>query len=143
MARKDSLEFSFSGMKTQMATWISNAGPVEGQRLADVCASFQATVTSTLAKKLVRAAEAEGVRRVVIGGGVAANRELRERVKSLASARGLEAFLPELASCTDNAAMIAYAGSVRATAGERDGWDLLATSATVLPRRTQKGRGRR
>jgi len=143
MARKDSLEFSFSGLKTQVATWVAREGVPSGQRLVDLCASFQATATQTLAKKLVRAAEREGVSRVVIGGGVAANRELRERVRTLAAKHGLEAFVPELASCTDNAAMIAYVGALRAADGPGDGWDLVATSATVLPRSTRKGRGMR
>jgi N6-L-threonylcarbamoyladenine synthase len=143
MARKDSLEFSFSGLKTQVAQWVAREGVPTGQRLADVCASFQATTTSTLAKKLVRAAMREEVPRVVLGGGVAANRELRERVTSLATKHGMEAFVPEVASCTDNAAMIAYVGALRAREGRADGWDLTATSATVLPRSTRKGRGMR
>jgi N6-L-threonylcarbamoyladenine synthase len=141
MARKDSLEFSFSGLKTQVALWVAREGLPSGQRLADLCASFQATVTETLATKLIRAAERLGIPRVVIGGGVAANRELRERVSTLAAKHGMEAFVPERASCTDNAAMIAYVGALRATQGPGDGWDLLATSATVLPRSTRKGRG--
>ncbi len=141
MARRDSLEFSFSGLKTQVAEWVRREGRPEGQRLADLCAAFQATVTQTLATKLLRAAEANDVSRVVIGGGVAANSELRARVRDMANVRGLEAFVPEIASCTDNAAMIAYAGSLRAREGATDGWDLLATSATVLPRSTRKGRG--
>jgi len=143
MARRDSLEFSFSGLKTQVAQWVAREGVPEGQRLADVCASFQATVTGSLARKLVRAAETQGVPRVVIGGGVAANRELRERVTRLAASRGLEAFIPAVANCTDNAAMIAYVGALHAAAGPGDGWDLVATSATVLPRATRKGRGAR
>jgi N6-L-threonylcarbamoyladenine synthase len=143
MARRDSLELSFSGLKTQVAAWVQREGRPEGQRLFDLCAAFQATVVHSLAHKLVRAAEMEGVARVVIGGGVAANRGLRDLVAEMAAARGLEAFVPDIPSCTDNAAMIALAGSARAAEGEPDGWDLIATSQTLLPRKTRKGRGSR
>ena len=78
-----------------------------------------------------------------MSGWVAANRELRARLADQARARGLRAFLPPLASCTDNAAMIGYAGALSLARGERDGWDLVATSATSLPRATRKGRGPR
>jgi N6-L-threonylcarbamoyladenine synthase len=144
MGHDRSFDLSFSGIKTQVAARVRERGaPASPEELADTCASFQAAVTSVLAKKLVAAAVAEGVRTVVIGGGVAANSELRARVTKLAGEHGLRAVLPELASCTDNAAMIAYAGLVRLRAGERDGWDLVATSATSLPRTTRKGRGAR
>ncbi len=144
MARSRNFEFSFSGIKTQVAQHVAEHGaPAEPQALADLCASFQSAVTSVLARKLVAAAEQEGVRDVVLGGGVAANRELRARVSQLSQARGLRAHLPELASCTDNAAMIAYAGALAHGAGARDGWDLLATSVTSLARVTRKGRGSR
>jgi len=144
MGHTKSFELSFSGIKTQVAARVREHGiPATESELAGVCASFQAAVTSVLAKKLVAAAVQEGVRTVVIGGGVAANRELRSRVTDLAREHGIRAVLPELASCTDNAAMIAYAGLVRLRAGERDGWDLVATSATSLPRSTRKGRGAR
>jgi N6-L-threonylcarbamoyladenine synthase len=141
MARKDSLEFSFSGLKTQVAQWVAREGKPEGQRLADVCASFQAALVDTLAQKLVRAAAQEKVPRIVLGGGVAANRELRERATSLARDRSLGVYLPDFASCTDNAAMIAYVGALRATSEAPDGWGLTATSSTVLARATRKGRG--
>ncbi|HEX4513106.1 MAG TPA: tRNA (adenosine(37)-N6)-threonylcarbamoyltransferase complex transferase subunit TsaD, partial [Polyangiaceae bacterium] len=88
-------------------------------------------------------ASSEGVRHVVLGGGVAANSELRRRVTEGAAKLGMRAHVPPLASCTDNGAMIAYAGAMRLMRGDRDGWDLAATSATVLPRATRKGRGAR
>jgi N6-L-threonylcarbamoyladenine synthase len=144
MGHTRSFELSFSGIKTQVAARVREHGiPATETELAGTCASFQAAVTSVLAKKLVAAAVQEGVGTVVIGGGVAANRELRERVTALAANHGIRAVLPELASCTDNAAMIAYAGLVKLQAGERDGWDLVATSSTSLPRATRKGRGAR
>lgn len=144
MANTSSFEFSFSGLKTQVAQHVARHGvPTDEGELASLCASFQRAVTEVLAAKLVRAAEANGVKSVVLGGGVAANRELRARVTNLAEKKGLRAFVPTLASCTDNAAMIAYAGAMRLQRGERDGWDLLVTSQTSLPRTTRKGRGDR
>ena len=143
MAAKSSLEFSFSGIKTQVAQRVAREGVPEGRALTDLCASFQAAVTGTLAQKLDAAVRREGVAHAVLGGGVAANAELRRRVASLAEAGGYEAHLPSLSSCTDNAAMIAYAGAARFLAGAPDGLELVSTSATALPRKTRKGGGRR
>ena len=144
MARRDSLEFSYSGIKTAVARHVAALGaPPRGQALADLCAAFQSTVVETLVTKTVRAAQGEGVADVVLAGGVAANRGLRARMTSACARRGLRLSIPALASCTDNAAMIAYAGAVRLVAGERDGMDLSPSTRTSLPRVTRKGSGLR
>ena len=134
---------SFSGIKTQVAEIVRTRGPLSTSDTADLCATFQRTVTGVLTKKLIAAALRENVEHVVIGGGVAANRELRERVSAEATKHGLRAHVPALASCTYNAAMIAYAGMQRIAAHERDEWDLVATSQSVLSISTRKGRGKR
>ncbi len=142
------LEMSFSGLKTRVARHVreraARLGDDVGQdEVVDLCASFQAAVTGVLARKLVRAAEREGVVDVVIGGGVAANTELRARVQAMCDERGLRAFVPPIVSCTDNAAMIAYVGALDLERGRTSGWDLVTSSATLLPRITRKGGGRR
>ncbi len=144
MLTSNSFEFSFSGLKTQIATHVRDHGvPASEEGLADICAAFQEAATRVLSEKLIRAAIECGVRDVVIGVGVSANRELRERVQSLAAKAGLAAHVPDLASCTDNAAMIALAGAMAFKQGKRDSFDLLATRHTALPRSTRKGNGPR
>lgn len=120
MASRKTLDFSFSGLKTSVARHVQVHGIPEGQDLADVCASFQRSVVEVLAKKTIAAAQNEGVRQVVLCGGVAANRGLRSRTKELGEKAGIEVVVPPLSRCTDNAAMIAYAGLLRLQAGERD-----------------------
>jgi len=143
MAHRKGFEFSFSGLKTQIAQIVAKAPPEGEQAIADLCASFQAVATAVLVDKLVAAAEAEGIRDIVVTGGVAANSELRARAAAAAEKKGLRLSVPAFASCTDNAAMIAYAGACRFVAGERDGLDLAASSIGVLPRRTVRGPGPR
>lgn len=139
MAQRKSLEFSFSGLKTQIAELVARAPPRDEQAVKDLCAAFQATATKVLIDKLVAAAAAEGVREIVVTGGVAANSELRRRAEAAAARAGLRVTVPPFASCTDNAAMIALAGACRVVAGEHDGPSLVASSQSILPRRTHKG----
>ncbi|MBI2391810.1 MAG: tRNA (adenosine(37)-N6)-threonylcarbamoyltransferase complex transferase subunit TsaD [Deltaproteobacteria bacterium] len=143
MAHRKGFEFSFSGLKTQIAQIVAKAPPRDEQEVADLCAAFQAVATTSLVEKLIAAARAEGVRDVVLTGGVAANRELRARAAEAARDNDLRLTVPPFASCTDNAAMIAYAGAQRFAAGERDALDLGASSVGVLPRRTLRGAGPR
>jgi N6-L-threonylcarbamoyladenine synthase len=102
----DSLDFSFAGLKTALLYAIRELGP-EGtaERAADLAASYQAAIVESLTGRTARALERTGVQRLAIGGGVAANAELRRRVREL----GVEVHVPAMSLCTDNAAMIASA----------------------------------
>jgi N6-L-threonylcarbamoyladenine synthase len=100
----DGFDFSFAGLKTAVAYHLRGAPDAAG---ADVAASFQEAVVDTLISKLLAAADEIDAPTLVIGGGVAANSRLRERVREAAAATGREAFLPPPALCTDNGAMIA------------------------------------
>ncbi len=141
--RRSGPDMSFSGLKTQVAAYVAAHPPKTATELADLCASFQAAATSVLVDKLMAAAEAESVSCVALGGGVAANQELRRRATEASARRGIRLVVPPVASCTDNAAMIAFAGARKFVAGLRDGLDLAASSRTELPQRTRKGTGPR
>jgi N6-L-threonylcarbamoyladenine synthase len=143
-AYRQNLEFSFSGIKSSIARHVASVGhPIEGQPLHDLCAAFQWAVVEALVGKTIQAARAEGLERVVLAGGVAANRGLRARMASACKSAKLSLFVPPFASCTDNAAMIAYAGAQRLVAGEKDGMDLAPSTKTALERVTRKGGGAR
>jgi N6-L-threonylcarbamoyladenine synthase len=142
MSRKDSLEFSFSGLKTSVARYVEKHGrPTERQALCDLCAAFQERVVQTLVKKSVTALEREGLRTWVIGGGVAANKGLRAAASAAAVAMGVRLVVPIPRACTDNAAMIAFYGAQRLLRGENDGLSLTVSPYTELPTTTRKGRG--
>lgn len=107
----DSFDFSFSGVKTAVVNHV-NRVKQKGEELhiPDICASFQEAVADVLVEKTIRAALKHDVRRIVLAGGVGANKRLREHLTSRGRDENLEVFLPPRQFCTDNAAMIAIAG---------------------------------
>jgi N6-L-threonylcarbamoyladenine synthase len=120
MLDRPGLDFSFSGLKT--AALVALRGrDLDDEIRADVARGFQEAVVDTLAEKARRALESVGHRRLVVAGGVGANRRLRERLEEIASSAGAELYFPRTEFCTDNGAMIALAGCVRLAAGEREG----------------------
>jgi N6-L-threonylcarbamoyladenine synthase len=121
---REDLDFSFSGLKTAVATRIGARGRPAGAALADFCASFQAAVVDVLVRKARRALLREGLRHLVVCGGVAANRGLRQALAAAAQADGFSLYVPAPALCTDNAAMIALAGTWAIAAEERGALDL-------------------
>ena len=106
----DSLDFSFSGMKTAVLNYVKKQDEISEQDKANIAASFQEAVVDVLKEKVRRAIVKTGHKQVVIAGGVAANRRLRSELKNMANAMGVELFYPPLEYCTDNAAMIAATG---------------------------------
>jgi N6-L-threonylcarbamoyladenine synthase len=106
----DSLDFSFSGMKTAVLNYVKKQDEITEQDKANIAASFQEAVVDVLKEKVRRAIVKTGHKQVVIAGGVAANRRLRSELKNMANAMGVELFYPPLEYCTDNAAMIAATG---------------------------------
>lgn len=112
------LDFSFAGLKTAVLTQVRRLGSPLGEReRADLAAATQAAIVDVLVAKSLRALRASGLRRLVVAGGVGANRCLRERLDAACAAAGARVHYPELHLCTDNGAMIALAAALRLAAG--------------------------
>ncbi len=106
----EGLDFSFSGLKTAVRNYIHSLRTLDERAKRDICASFQEAVVDVLVKKTFRALVEEGLERLTLSGGVAANRALRERIQVEAGPLGVKVYLPPPYLCTDNGAMIAAAG---------------------------------
>jgi N6-L-threonylcarbamoyladenine synthase len=143
----DTYDWSFSGLKTAARRVVADARTAEGlpaddpdARLSDAAVAelawgFQDAVVDVLVTKTIRAAAAVGARSIILGGGVAANSVLRDRLRGEADARSLPLIVPRPGLCTDNGAMIGAAGAWRFAAGERAGLDLDARPSLPLARR--------
>ena len=131
--------FSFAGLKTALRRRAEALGAVTDQDIADLCASFQRAVCDVMidrtacAMALYEAAPGGNTeRRLVVAGGVAANRALRKGLETLCAERGFTLHVPPAALCTDNGAMIAWAGAERLARGLSDGLDFAARARWPL-----------
>ncbi len=137
----ESLEFSFSGLKTSVLYHLRRIGYSTGggpkheeheRLLANLCASFQAAAVDVLVAKAIRAAEVSNVRHITVAGGVSANTELRRRLKEAASQRGYEVFVPKFEYCTDNGAMVAMVAYAKLQKGMTSSLELTAEPGLSL-----------
>jgi N6-L-threonylcarbamoyladenine synthase len=128
MTDRPGLDFSFSGLKTFTRNTVPH-GEIDSQTVADIAAAFQEAAVDTLVIKCKRALHQTGRRRLIVAGGVGANLLLRSRLKEMTESEGKKVFYPRSEFCTDNGAMIAYAGTLRLQGGNRQGLDF-----TVRPR---------
>jgi N6-L-threonylcarbamoyladenine synthase len=127
LSGRDDIDFSFSGLKTAVSTLLAgrpSTDPPVGQELADLAASVQAAIVDVLVRKSRRALAREGLQHLVVCGGVAANRGLRKAMAVAAVDDGFRLYIPPARRCTDNAAMIAAAGTQLLARGERSPVDL-------------------
>lgn len=119
MLNKPNFDFSFSGLKTAALTAIRSCETLDEQTRSDIAKGFEEAVVETLVTKTIKAAKELHFHSIVIAGGVGANKYLRQRLKESAERENLQVFYPRLSYCTDNGAMVAYAGYLRLNAGQK------------------------
>src|SRR5690606_36076193 len=128
----EGLDFSFSGLKTAILYFVRERQKEDPDfvrhHLADICASIQHTVVEILARKVIAAAEATGVRHIGVAGGVAANSGLRNKLSEIAGPRDWQVYFPAMQYCTDNAGMIGLVAWLRY---QQDMWSPLDTAPFV------------
>ncbi|MEA3499833.1 MAG: tRNA (adenosine(37)-N6)-threonylcarbamoyltransferase complex transferase subunit TsaD [Candidatus Marinimicrobia bacterium] len=115
---KNSLDFSFSGLKTSVLNYVNNNPITDKKTVNDIVASFQAAVVDVLSEKILRAVKKTKHKNVVLAGGVAANSRLREKMENISKEENMNLYYPPLEYCTDNAAMIGATGVLY----YRNGW---------------------
>jgi N6-L-threonylcarbamoyladenine synthase len=114
MLHADTLDFSFSGLKTAVLNLVQQQSqPIEEQTKRDICRAFQEAIVEVLSKKALKALKTAQLNTLVVAGGVGANRQLRQHLNALAATHKFSVFYPPLDLCTDNGAMIAFAGAQR------------------------------
>ncbi len=129
---KGDLDFSFSGLKTAVLRYVKGRPPLSESEVADLCASFQRVVVTTLIDRAFVAARRYQARSVGVAGGVSANSRLRADLKTYGDAREMPTYVPSLKLSTDNAAMIAAAGLRKIAAGITSPLDINADAALAL-----------
>jgi N6-L-threonylcarbamoyladenine synthase len=136
MLHSGDLDFSFAGLKTAVLTLAKKQGEIDDATRADICAAFQAAMVEVLTAKCWGALKQTGLKQLVVAGGVGANRQLRAGLDAMAAKRRFKVFYPPLDLCTDNGAMIAFAGAQRLRHAHEAGsfavrprWDLSTLDA--------------
>lgn len=129
MLKKDNFNFSFSGMKTSVLSYLQRLdSPPDKKAIGQICCAFQTAVVDVVTQKALRAADAEGLCRIVVAGGVACNSGLREKFSQLSVPHGITVYFPKPLLCADNAAMLAVAGDAYLSQGIVSAIDLNAVS---------------
>ena len=122
LLHSNGLDFSFSGLKTAVLYLVRKQKKLTKEIKADIAYAFEDSITDVLVKKTIQALKQEGLKRVIISGGVGANKTLRKKIIAECNQNKFEYFFPDLTFCTDNGAMIALAGSLRSNMPHKENY---------------------